>query len=109
MPERPHISFPVELAGGRIAEVEQDSDREVGGCIAVILGWPIGTRPDLPDFGVPVESFLSGGPDLQEIRQAVQRSEPRNPAVRDALIDANLKGGLAEVLVGFDQTVGDGE
>jgi hypothetical protein len=104
MPERPHLAYPVQLTHGQLLAVEQDSDREVADCIAVILSWPQGTMQGNPDFGTPVELFESGGPDLGIIRDAIATSEPRAVGLRDTLIDAHLRGGVGKVLVGFDQS-----
>jgi hypothetical protein len=109
MPERPHLAFPVQLKGSQLLEVEQDSDREVSDCIAVILGWPQGTRQGYPDFGTPNELFESGGPDLAALREAVAASEPRALALRDTVLDAALRRGIANVRFGFDQAASEAE
>ena len=104
MPSRPHLAFPVTLsAGGRLLANEQDSDAEVADCIAAILSWPLGTRRGMPEFGVPTPLFDSGGPNLDEIREAVQGSEPRAVSVRDEVLDESLRNGMARVRLGFDQ------
>jgi hypothetical protein len=108
MPERPHLSYPVKLLpSGRLLTNEQDSDAEVADCIAVVLSWPVGTRQGEPDFGVPGQLFGSGGPDLSEIRNAVTANEPRAAGVRDEVIEAALRRGVATVRVGFDQVGGE--
>lgn len=111
MPERPHLAYPVQVTpGGRLLAVEQDSDREVADCIAVILNWPKGTRIDSPDFGTPPPVFNSGGPDLGEMRRCVAMNDQRAaPNVRDVLLNAALEGGVADVLVAFDQVSGEAE
>lgn len=109
MPERPHLAFPVQLKGGQLLAVEQDSDREVADCIATILGWPQGTRQGREDFGAPNELFQSGGPDLAALREAVATSEPRALALRDTVLDATLRRGLANVRFGFDQAGSEAE
>jgi hypothetical protein len=91
--EPPHFSFPLTLAGGQLATVEQDSDVEIGACIAAILSWPIGTRPDEPTFGVVDQTFTQSQPDLAEIVQAVKANEPRAVAI------ASLDGPLSDLLV----------
>lgn len=109
MADRPHLAFPVQLTpgGGSLIVNEQGSDLEVEDCIAVILSWPQGTREGFESFGTPPELFASGGPDLDEIREAVVEDEPRAAEVRDELLHRALRRGIAEVTLGFDQRGGE--
>lgn len=78
MPGIPHLDFPMRLTtGGQFATVDQDSDAELVACIALLLAYPRGSRPDVPNFGVPEQLFLQGGVNLDEIRAALEDYEPR--------------------------------
>ena len=101
MPDRPHFSWPFQLAGNQIAVAEQDSDLEVATCIASILSWPLGTRPDKPTFGVQEIDFAQGGPDLPSILRAVQANEPR--AQTTVGLDSLTDDLAAIVRVNFDR------
>lgn len=53
--ETPHFALPFKfggISGGAIIN-EQDSTDDVLDCVKVILAYPIGSREDLPKFGVP--------------------------------------------------------
>jgi len=76
MPERPHLSFPVALgSGGRLRTVEQGTDEELAEAIAMVLAWPQGTKREAESFGAA--PTIGEMPDLEALRVAVERSEPR--------------------------------
>jgi phage baseplate assembly protein W len=83
-PDNPHIKLPFQLAGRAVAVVEQDSPDEIAQNVEVILRYPLGSRPELPDFGVRDLTFSEGQPDLNEIQTAITLWEPR----ADALIES---------------------
>jgi len=71
-----HLAFPIALsADGSLATVVQDTLDEVAGCVAVIVGTPVGACTTVPDLGVPDQTFA--GPDPGAIIAAVSRYEPR--------------------------------
>lgn len=96
------LKWPLELASdGQLATVELDSDEEVGQCLAVILRYAPGDRRRSLSFGVPEQLFRDDGPDLTEVRAALQANEPR--ARYDVeLTDDRLLGAIADMQVGFD-------
>lgn len=101
MPDVPHFALPFRLTpGGRVATTEQDSVDEIADCTAVILSYPLGSRPELPDFGVAEQAFTQGGPDLDEIRAALDAYEPRAIPTLE-LDDAGLAEFVGAVRVGL--------
>lgn len=73
----PHLTVPLRLVNGSFATAEQDTLAELESNVEVILRTPVGTRPLLPEFGVPDVTFLREGADPTVIEQAVTRWEPR--------------------------------
>lgn len=87
MIETPHLSFPLRLAGGRFAAVEQDSSQHIAECVEAAARTELGWRIEAPDFGIPDYVLAAGGVDLDELRGALLDSEPRAIAVVE-LIDS---------------------
>jgi len=75
----PHFRTPFNVVGGKVAEVEQDSDREIDQCIEAVLRTPVGARIEDPEFGRPDEVFKTLGPNPTADRYiaAVEEGEPR--------------------------------
>lgn len=99
--DRPQITYPVAFAPTGFVSAEQGSDDDVGSSIATVVLWPLGTRPLNPDFGMPDESFLAGGADLEEIRAAIVANEPRAASLEIVQDDAQLANFLSSVRIGF--------
>lgn len=97
-----HLTYPLQVgADGALVTAQQGSDAEIESCMAVALKWPLGTRETDPDFGVPEEAFLTGGADLDEIRQALIHGEPRatEQVMQD---DSQLISFVSAVQVGWN-------
>lgn len=76
--ESPQFAFPLTFVGSTIAVVEQDSADDIRACVEVIIRYPLGLRPELPDFGVPDQTFTQGDQiDTDVLLAAVARWEPR--------------------------------
>jgi phage baseplate assembly protein W len=77
--ETPHFSFPfrVSATGTKVRVVEQDTDDEIMDCVEVVISTEPGERLDLPDFGVPDQTFQQGGVDMQVVINSIRRNEPR--------------------------------
>ena len=100
------IVWPFQLTiSGEVLTAPQNSDADIASCMATIILWPLGTHDLNPEFGTPEEAFLQGGPDLGEIRQALQTNEPRAEETV-TLDDPTLAGFVANVRVGFSPTLG---
>lgn len=64
----PQIAFPFEIMpSGTVREVEQDTLDEIAMSIEIILRFPLGSRYELPNFGVPDLSFRLSTEDLASI------------------------------------------
>jgi hypothetical protein len=74
--ELPHFSVPFRFTPAA-AVTDQGSIDEIVDCIVAILVCRRGFRVELPAFGLPDPTFTSPGPDLDEIRRAVETWEPR--------------------------------
>jgi phage baseplate assembly protein W len=75
----PKISFPFRMvsSGKNAVYVEQDSDEEVMDCVEVLLRTEVGSREEIPEFGLPDQAFRLGGVDIQVVLASVNRWEPR--------------------------------
>jgi phage baseplate assembly protein W len=77
MTEPTHFALPFTFANGRANVVDQDSTDDVTACVEAVLRCPLGWRDELPEFGIADQALREGGADLDELRVAVERWEPR--------------------------------
>lgn len=80
--DTPHFSFPFQFAsdGKSVSVEEQDTPREIAACVELILRTPQGTRPELPEFGIPDLAFRqipATGLDTSDVERLVETWEPR--------------------------------
>jgi phage baseplate assembly protein W len=75
----PQIAFPFEiLPNGTVREVEQDTLDEIAISIGIILRFPLGSRAELPNFGIPDPTFRLFNEDVASIlAEHVSRWEDR--------------------------------
>jgi phage baseplate assembly protein W len=73
----PHFSYPFRFGGPNAAVSEQDSLEEIADCCATVLLCPLGYRDELPEFGLPPQTFATPAPDRDDIRGALDMWEPR--------------------------------
>jgi phage baseplate assembly protein W len=73
----PHFSLPFRIEGGTVATSEQDTLEEIADCVEAVLRTTVGARLELPEFGIPDQSFSLNGADPHAIDAAVQKWEPR--------------------------------
>jgi hypothetical protein len=78
--ETPHFDLPFRL-DPTVRVVEQDSLDDVANCVEAILRYRVGYRLSLLEFGIRDPAFRQGGPDLDEIAQAIEEFEDRAGAV----------------------------
>lgn len=76
----PHFALPFQIANGAAAVNEQDSTDDIEACVLAIASFPIGSRIERPDFGVPDQTFRQGGVDAGGLAAAIRRWEPRADA-----------------------------
>ncbi|MCK9250017.1 MAG: hypothetical protein M0P31_13720 [Solirubrobacteraceae bacterium] len=72
----PHLAFPVRLAGGQLATVEQDTIDEIAQGVYWLASTEPGTVDDLPDAGVPSPVFVRGTP-IDALAERLREQEPR--------------------------------
>lgn len=73
----PQFKIPFQMdSSGFIREVEQDTDEEILQNAVVVLRYRNGQRLELPEFGIPDQTFLQGGVNMDVIVGAIQRWEP---------------------------------
>jgi phage baseplate assembly protein W len=73
----PHFALPFRLAGdGSFAVVEQDSDDEVVQSVEILLRTRVGSRIELPEYGIEDPTFTVV-PDIAGILDAIADWEPR--------------------------------
>jgi phage baseplate assembly protein W len=74
--EVPHFAYPFRFDAAGAVTTEQDSGDEIMDCARVVLLCPRGYRAELPDFGIPDQTFRNE-PDVQAIESALAEWEPR--------------------------------
>jgi phage baseplate assembly protein W len=84
----PHFALPFRFATPQAAVSEQDSLDEIADCVFAVLACPVGFRVELPPFGLPDQTFSMPGPDLVDVRAAIETWEPRAAALLDERQDA---------------------
>jgi phage baseplate assembly protein W len=83
----PHFAVPFRVLGSSVAVVEQDSDEELLQSVATLLRTPVGSRDELPEYGIPDLPFRNDAGEIeQEILAAIREWEPRVEAMADAEI-----------------------
>lgn len=75
--EIPHFALPFRIVAGQAVVNEQNSPEEIRDCVAAIVSYTVGSRPERPNFGVEDETFEEGGADPAVYLAAVARFEPR--------------------------------
>lgn len=79
-----HFSFPLRLGrDGSMKTVEQDTPEDIVQCVEVILATPIGSRLELPAFGIPILEFGQPVP-IQALVASIYTWEPRAAALVSA-------------------------
>jgi hypothetical protein len=74
----PHPTIPVQItASGGLATVDQGSPEEIAQCVEAIVRTPLNWRDDLPELGLPDQTFRMGGADPAVVSRALDTYEPR--------------------------------
>lgn len=79
----PHFDFPFRFVSGHAAVADQDSTEDVTNCVEAIMLTPVGSRIEMPDFGIPDPTFQLQPLDFSTIIEAVLENEPRASVVFD--------------------------
>ncbi|HXI18848.1 MAG TPA: GPW/gp25 family protein [Chloroflexota bacterium] len=101
------FALPFRFAGGRAVTVPRDSRADVDGCLEALLRTELGQRLELPEYGVPDQTFRTNGPDAQPIRDAIERWEDR-ATVRVEADASDLKRMIGRVQVTTEQQTAQG-
>lgn len=93
MPDLPHFAYPFSFAAqpdGTVAArvVEQDTVEDLQACVARIVGTPVGSRDEVPGFGVTQLAFQQGDIAQGPLRSQLEQWEPRADLDSDEVIDA---------------------
>lgn len=77
--DTPQIALPFEiLSSGLVNEVEQDTLDEIAMSVECCLRYPLGSRVELPEFGVPDLTFMTQDSDARGILEShISRWEDR--------------------------------
>ena len=77
-PTVPHLALPLTLGpNGSFNTIQQDTIEEVAQSVEVILGTPLGSRLQVPGFGVPDPVLTELSPSAHQIQQVIAQWEPR--------------------------------
>jgi phage baseplate assembly protein W len=77
MDDVPHLALPLRIVGGSYVAVQQDTAEELTTTVAVICAFPLGSRVERPEFGVPAPELADEPLELTALEQAVAAYEPR--------------------------------
>lgn len=77
MDDVPHLALPLRLAGSSYTSVQQDTLDEARTSVAAIVAFPIGSRVEAPDFGVPELALRDRPLDVERFATAIESFEPR--------------------------------
>jgi phage baseplate assembly protein W len=83
----------MDVTGLSAAVTEQGSPEEVTDCCQAIISYPVGYRIELPEFGLPDQTFRQGGASESDITAALQAWESR------AEVLANAEPDLLDILI----------
>lgn len=79
--ETPHFSYPFRFAaapgGTAIAVAEQDSLDEIADAVVRITNTEVGSRDELPEFGVTYPLFEQTPVDMETLVEELREWEPR--------------------------------
>lgn len=82
-----HLAFPIAVADGKLATLDQDSPAEVSQSVALLLSTEPGERQASPDYGYP--SPLGRGVDPEEVADLIGEWEDRaDPALVEVTMTA---------------------
>lgn len=73
----PHFDLPFRFTAGHAAVVEQDSSDDISNCVDAVLLTRIGSRVEMPEFGIPDPTFDIQPIELQGMFAALVEQEPR--------------------------------
>jgi len=92
----PHLSAPLTLGrNGAFVVNEQDSVDDLAECVAALLATPVGSRIEVPDYGVDRAEFV--GPDPGAIIAAAAEWEKRVDLTLDVATGLGDAGGLTQI------------
>lgn len=77
MDDVPHLSLPLRVVGGSYVAVQQDTTDELAVTVKAILSFPLGSRPERPDFGITDPALTDRPLALLDMHQAIETYEPR--------------------------------
>jgi phage baseplate assembly protein W len=83
-----HFDYPFRFSQqtNHAAENDQDTLDDIAACVVVSILTPLGTRPEVIDFGVPDQVFELQPLLLDTITQAVSTYEPRASLMLDQVM-----------------------
>jgi phage baseplate assembly protein W len=73
----PHLSLPLRISEGAYASVQQDTLDELVCCVQAICSFPIGSRIEAPEFGIPEFEHSDRPLPTQQLEAIVEQWEPR--------------------------------
>jgi phage baseplate assembly protein W len=77
MDDLPRLALPLRVVGDRYVAVQQDTVDELITTVAVICAFPLGSRVERPEFGVPPPELADSPLDTLAVEQAIATWEPR--------------------------------
>lgn len=83
----PRLRWPLQVSGGSLAVVEQDSEADINQCVVALLRTRLGERADDPSIGWVYPTHSELPLPLDELVTAVARHEPRITVTAQAAAD----------------------
>lgn len=88
----PHLRLPFQFSNHKGAALvnEQDSAEDILDCVKAIVAFQIGSRHDLPEFGIPELPFQMYTEEvIDELRRHIEEWEDRAPIDVDGSFELN--------------------
>lgn len=89
------LRLPLQIAGSGLRTLEQDTTREIGQSVALLLATRPGERRSVPDYGTPDPLF--GGFNPAAAAAAVAIWEDRAAGINPQLVDGRTQEVLVEI------------
>jgi phage baseplate assembly protein W len=77
MDDVPHLAVPLRVVGPSFVTVQQDSVDELVSTVAAVCAFPLGSRVERPEFGIPMPELADSPLDSEGIEAAIATWEPR--------------------------------
>jgi phage baseplate assembly protein W len=94
-----HLSYPFTITKNGAKTVEQDSPADIEDCVLRVALFPVGSREDLSNYGVPELTFQRTPLDLPTYEAAIEYWEPRAKLSSSEMAEGVRRARLVQIEV----------